>query len=152
MTLSSNAATLSYRVRPLLTFFVRLVLAGTVLAALLRRFRLAALRAGRIFDTPPLEGYTFVNFRLRRSTCDRSRTWLDSVSKRKRSPRSSPRALKLIQINEKASSDGLAPFFRRECTERASRVKPLRFAPTAARALLTRGLDSSSSTLLSCLH
>lgn len=47
---------------------------------------------------------------------------------------------------------GLAPFFPRECTERASRVKPLRFAPTAARAHLTRGLDSSSSPLLSCLH
>ena len=28
----------------------------------------SALRAGRIFDTPSLKGYTFVNFRLRSST------------------------------------------------------------------------------------
>jgi hypothetical protein len=34
----------------------------------------SALRAGRIFDTPPLKGYTFVNFRLRSSTARFSTT------------------------------------------------------------------------------
>jgi hypothetical protein len=28
----------------------------------------SVLRTGRIFDTPPLKGYTFVDFRLRSST------------------------------------------------------------------------------------
>ena len=43
--------------------------------------------------------------------------------------------------------------FRDDCTERGSRIKPLRFAPTAGRrAEKTRGLDPSPSPLLPCLR
>ena len=38
----------------------------------------SVLRTGRIFDTPPLEGYTFVYFGSRRSTCYRPRRWFGS--------------------------------------------------------------------------
>lgn len=41
-------------------------------------------------------------------------------------------------------------FFRRECTERGNRLKPLRSAPTAMRQK-ERGLDPSPFPLLSCL-
>jgi hypothetical protein len=47
--------------------------------------------------------------------------------------------------------EGAVPFFRRECTERESRVKPLRFAPTANAARCKRRAGLTRLPLRSCL-